>query len=85
MTEKEKIYKGQMGSFLEYMSRPSVEELVMDALNKHNGKMALKKLLLAVDSPIKEILDTIENLKNYSVVKVYRRNNDDVVRIIKKP
>jgi len=79
-----KTYVGSYGVFLDTVNKPEspLKPLVIETLNKHGGHMKMKELIMSLDAPTVELINTINILQNQHVISVTRQNNDELVDLI---
>jgi len=79
-----KTYVGSYGVFLDTVNQPEtpLKPVVIDVLKQNNGHMGMKALIMSVDAPTVDLMDTINTLQNQHVIRVTRQNNDEFVDVI---
>lgn len=76
-------YTGSFGVFLRAVNKPrmSLEPIVLTVLEHHGGKMELKALMMCVSATVREILATVDALKNRHVISLSRVDHDEFITL----
>ena len=79
-----KAYVGSYGVFLDTINQPGapLKPVVIEVLNNNGGHMGMKALIMQVDAPTADLMNTITTLQNQHVISVTRLNNDEVVDVL---